>query len=97
MDLLTLEVLHQLRVFDAARAVAYARGAEAAVMRGDSPGPLSGVPFSVKDLVNTAGVRTTFGSVALADNVPPTDSVAVARLKRTGAILIGGASGVATR
>jgi aspartyl-tRNA(Asn)/glutamyl-tRNA(Gln) amidotransferase subunit A len=68
---------------------AAARAAEAAIMRGDPLGPLFGVPFSVKDLVNTAGVRTTFGSVALADNVPPADSVAVARLKRAGAILIG--------
>jgi aspartyl-tRNA(Asn)/glutamyl-tRNA(Gln) amidotransferase subunit A len=72
---------------------AAARDAEAAVMRGgarQSPlGPLHGVPFAVKDLVNTAGVRTTFGSVALADNVPSADSPAVARLKRVGAILVG--------
>ena len=52
-------------------------------------GPLHGVPFAVKDLVNTAGVRTTFGSVALADNVPAADSPAVARLKAAGAILVG--------
>jgi aspartyl-tRNA(Asn)/glutamyl-tRNA(Gln) amidotransferase subunit A len=71
----------------AARAAA--RAAEAVLMRGDALGPLFGVRFSVKDLVNTAGVRTTFGSVALADNVPSADSVAVARLKRAGAILIG--------
>src|SRR5271169_1057719 len=68
---------------------AAARAAEAAVMRGEALGPLFGVPFSVKDLVNTAGVRTTFGSAALADNVPWADSVAVARLKQAGAILIG--------
>jgi aspartyl-tRNA(Asn)/glutamyl-tRNA(Gln) amidotransferase subunit A len=66
-----------------------ARAAEAAVMRGDALGPLHGVPFAVKDLVNTAGVRTTFGSVALADNVPTADSPAVARLKAAGAILVG--------
>src|SRR5579864_1575131 len=66
-----------------------AREAEAAVMRGAPLGKLHGVPFAVKDLVNTAGVRTTFGSVALADNVPATDSPAVARLKRAGAILVG--------
>ncbi len=52
-------------------------------------GPLHGVPFAVKDLVNTAGVRTTFGSVAFEDNVPAADSVAVARLKAAGAILVG--------
>ncbi|HEX6442661.1 MAG TPA: amidase [Stellaceae bacterium] len=66
-----------------------AKAAETAVMHGDSLGPLHGVPFAVKDLVNTAGVRTTFGSFALADNVPPTDSVAVARLKSAGAVLVG--------
>ncbi len=70
-----------------ARAAAWE--AEAALMLGDLLGPLHGVPFAVKDLVNTAGVRTTFGSVALADNVPTADSVAVARLKAAGAILIG--------
>ena len=58
-------------------------------MLGDLRGPLHGVPFAVKDLVNTSGVKTTFGSVALADNVPGADSVAVARLKAAGAILIG--------
>lgn len=70
-----------------ARAAAWE--AEAAVMLGDPLGPLHGVPFAVKDLVNTAGVKTTFGSVALADNVPAADSVAVARLKAAGAILVG--------
>jgi aspartyl-tRNA(Asn)/glutamyl-tRNA(Gln) amidotransferase subunit A len=63
--------------------------AEAAVMLGDPLPPLHGVPFAVKDLVNTAGVRTTFGSVALADNVPAADSPSVARLKAAGAILVG--------
>jgi aspartyl-tRNA(Asn)/glutamyl-tRNA(Gln) amidotransferase subunit A len=70
-----------------ARAAAWE--AEAAVMLGDPLPPLHGVPFAVKDLVNTAGVRTTFGSVALADNVPAADSPSVARLKAAGAILIG--------
>jgi aspartyl-tRNA(Asn)/glutamyl-tRNA(Gln) amidotransferase subunit A len=68
---------------------AAAREAEAAIMRGAPFGPLHGVPFAVKDLVNTARVRTTFGSVALAENIPTADSPAVARLKRAGAILIG--------
>jgi aspartyl-tRNA(Asn)/glutamyl-tRNA(Gln) amidotransferase subunit A len=72
---------------DEARAAAWE--AEAAVMLGDPLPPLHGVPFAVKDLVNTAGVRTTFGSVALADNVPAEDSPSVARLKAAGAILIG--------
>jgi aspartyl-tRNA(Asn)/glutamyl-tRNA(Gln) amidotransferase subunit A len=73
----------------AEEARAAAKDAEAAVMRGDTLGALHGVPFAVKDLVNTAGVRTTFGSWALADNVPSADSPAVARLKAAGAILVG--------
>ncbi|HUI34327.1 MAG TPA: amidase, partial [Stellaceae bacterium] len=70
-----------------ARAAAWE--AEAAVMLGDPLPPLHGVPFAVKDLVNTSGVRTTFGSVALANNVPAADSPSVARLKTAGAILVG--------
>lgn len=50
---------------------------------------LFGVPFSVKDLLDTEGVRTTYGSRALAENVPQTDIVAVARMRAAGAILIG--------
>ena len=73
----------------AEEARAAAKEAEAAVMRGDALGPLHGVPFAVKDLVNTAGLRTTFGSWALADNVPRADSPSVARLKAAGAILVG--------
>jgi len=71
------------------KALAAAKLAESAVMRGEALGALHGVPFAVKDLVNTKGVRTTFGSVALADNVPSSDSPAVARLKAAGAILVG--------
>jgi aspartyl-tRNA(Asn)/glutamyl-tRNA(Gln) amidotransferase subunit A len=70
-------------------ALAAAREAERMVMRGAALGPLHGVPFAVKDLVNTAGVRTTFGSLIFEHNVPQTDAVAVARLKAAGAILVG--------
>ncbi len=72
---------------DQARAAA--RDAEAAVMRGDALGPLHGIPLSVKDLINTAGVRTTFGSYVFEHNVPAADAVSVARLKAAGAILVG--------
>lgn len=66
-----------------------ARAAEAAVARGEPLGPLHGVPFSVKDLTNTAGLRTTMGSALFAGNVPDEDAVPVARLRAAGAILIG--------
>src|SRR5262245_29072796 len=67
-----------------------ARAAERAVTRrGATLGPLHGVPFSVKDLVITGGVRTTFGTRLFADNVPTEDAPMVARLKAAGAILVG--------
>ncbi len=72
---------------DAERAMADARAAEAKVMAGEPLGPLGGLPVSVKDLCNTAGLRTTFGSLYYKDNVPAADCVAVARLKAAGAIV----------
>ena len=53
------------------------------------PGPLSGLPMAVKDLAETAGIRTTFGHPHFADYVPSQDSPMVARLKDAGAIIIG--------
>jgi aspartyl-tRNA(Asn)/glutamyl-tRNA(Gln) amidotransferase subunit A len=66
-----------------------ARAAEAAVMRDIPLGPLYGVPLAVKDLVATAGIRTTSGSLIFKDHVPDADAEAVARLKRAGAIVVG--------
>ena len=66
-----------------------ARRAEAAVMAGGDLGPFHGVPFSVKDLLFTQGVRTTMGSMIFADQVPAEDAVPVRRLRAAGAILIG--------
>jgi aspartyl-tRNA(Asn)/glutamyl-tRNA(Gln) amidotransferase subunit A len=74
-------------LYDAARA--QAKAAEKAVMLGDDLGPLHGVPFSVKDLTYTAGVRTTMGSAIFENFVPTEDAVPVARLKHAGAILLG--------
>ncbi|SNS96144.1 amidase [Rhodococcoides kyotonense] len=52
-------------------------------------GPLAGVPFTVKDTITTAGVRTTAGSRALASNIPMRDATAVAAFKAAGAVLVG--------
>lgn len=70
-------------------ALAAARAAEARQMRGEALGPLHGVPFTVKDLIATAGVRTTYGSLIFEHHVPERDAIAVARMKAAGAILIG--------
>lgn len=67
-----------------------ARAAERALgKKGVTLGPLHGVPFSVKDLVITKGVRTTFGTPLFRDNVPTEDAPMVERLKAAGAIMLG--------
>jgi aspartyl-tRNA(Asn)/glutamyl-tRNA(Gln) amidotransferase subunit A len=67
-----------------------ARAAERALTRRSATlGPLHGVPFSVKDLVVTRGVRTTFGTPLYRDNVPTEDAPMVSRLTAAGAIMIG--------
>ena len=71
------------------QALAAAREAERAVLADEPIGALHGVPFSAKDLILTAGVRTTMGSFIHADFVPTEDAVAVARARKAGAILIG--------
>ena len=72
---------------DAARQAAQA--AERAVMRGETLGPLHGVPVSVKDLVITQGVRTMRGSKLYEHDVPAEDAPVVERLKAAGAIILG--------
>lgn len=66
-----------------------ARAAEARAMAGALLSPLDGIPYSVKDMIDTAGVRTTHGSKVFADNIPASDAVAVARARAAGAVLIG--------
>lgn len=73
----------------APEALKLAREAEAAVARGDSLGPLHGVPLTVKDTVDVRGVRTTRGSRVDAGRVPAEDATAVARLRAAGAIILG--------
>jgi len=72
---------------DFERARAAARAAEAAVMRGDTLGPLHGLPLGVKDLQDTAGLLTTYGNAGLRGNVPAADNTLVARLRAAGAIV----------
>jgi hypothetical protein len=70
-------------------ALADARAADAAIKRGDTTGPLHGVPMTVKDSFDTAGVISTAGTKGRMSFVPDSDATAVARLKRAGAILLG--------
>src|SRR3954447_11032880 len=66
------------------RAVARAGALDEAFARGEEPGPLHGVPTAHKDLVDTAGIRTTYGSPIYADHVPDADEPFVARLREAG-------------
>ena len=73
----------------AADAVEKAREAEAAVIRGDAVGLLHGVPLTIKDTIETKGLRTTSGSAMRAEFIPEHDAPSVARLKAAGAIILG--------
>jgi amidase len=71
------------------RALADAAALDAAAANGRPPGMLAGLPIAVKDLVDTAGIRTTYGSPIYADHVPAEDELIVQRLRAAGAIVIG--------
>ena len=71
------------------RALEQARHAESEIRAGRSIGPLHGVPYAAKDLLDTKGIRTTVGSRILADNVPADDAAIVEKLSAAGAILLG--------
>jgi len=70
-------------------AVDRARAADAAITRREQVGPLHGVPITVKDSLDTAGIRTARGSRLFAGHIPSCDATAVARLKAAGAIVLG--------
>ena len=91
--LAAIEATADLNAFwtvDAERAMADAREAEAAWRRrGARTPPLLGVPVAVKDLFDTARLRTTYGSSFFRDHVPAADAATVAALRRAGAIVVG--------
>jgi Asp-tRNA(Asn)/Glu-tRNA(Gln) amidotransferase A subunit family amidase len=68
-------------------AMAEARAAEQAVMQGRALGPLHGLPVGIKDMVDTAGLRTTYGSLVFKNHVPKEDAGLVSRLRRAGALV----------
>ena len=70
-------------------AMAQARQAEAEIFRGEWRGPLHGIPIGLKDLIDTAGVRTTAASQLFKDRVPSEDAEIVKRLKAVGAVILG--------
>jgi allophanate hydrolase len=70
-------------------ALAAARHAEAEIRSGDWRGPLHGIPLALKDLIDTAGVRTTAASLLFKDRIPAQDAEIVRHLKAAGAVLLG--------
>ncbi len=70
-------------------AYAQAREIDAAVARGDDPGPLAGVPLAVKDIFCTKGVPTTCASRILENWVPPYDATTIIKARQAGAIMVG--------
>src|SRR5438034_2302648 len=70
-------------------ALSEARTAEAEILRGDWRGPLHGIPIALKDLIDTAGVRTTSASALHKDRVPTRDAEVVRRLRNAGAVIVG--------
>ncbi|MGE5057174.1 MAG: amidase [Acidobacteriota bacterium] len=70
-------------------ALAEARAAEAEIARGEWRGPLHGIPVALKDLIDTAGVRTTSASKLHETRVPGGDAEVVRRLRRSGAVILG--------
>src|SRR5438128_7354392 len=73
----------------AERALDDAAGKDAALARGETPGPLFGLPVAHKDLVPTKGIRTTFGSPIYRDYVPTVDGLIIERLRAAGAVTLG--------
>ena len=66
-----------------------AKAAEAEIARGNWCGPLHGIPISLKDLIDTAGVRTTAASALYKDRIPNDDAPVVQRLRAAGAVILG--------
>ena len=66
-----------------------ARRAEQEIQRGNYRGPLHGIPIGLKDILDTAGTRTTAASEVFATRVPKEDAEIVRRLKEAGAVIVG--------
>jgi amidase len=81
--------LNAVVTLDVERARRTADAADAARARGQSLGPLHGLPMTVKDTLETAGLRTTAGAPELAEHVPARDAALVARLRAAGAVIFG--------
>ena len=85
----TEDRLHSFITLLQDRAMGEARKSEAEIRSGNYKGPMHGIPIVLKDLYDTAGIRTTSGSQVDFDRVPTEDSTATSRLADAGAVLLG--------
>uniref|UniRef100_UPI0026F19871 amidase family protein n=1 Tax=Sandarakinorhabdus limnophila TaxID=210512 RepID=UPI0026F19871 len=74
---------------DGDRLLAQARAMDARLAAGETPGPLFGLPWAVKDLADVIGIRTTNGSLVNKNKIPTSEGIMVQRLRAAGAIFIG--------
>jgi aspartyl-tRNA(Asn)/glutamyl-tRNA(Gln) amidotransferase subunit A len=81
--------INSYRLATAPRARADAEAARRRYRSGTPLGPLDGVPIALKDLIDTAGIETTYGSRILCGRIPSADAAVAARLRRSGAVLLG--------
>jgi len=81
--------IHAFLTVSADFALEQAKSSEARLVRNSLLSPLDGIPYSIKDLEPTAGIRTTFGSKWFEHNVPSEDGAVAGRLRRAGGILLG--------
>jgi aspartyl-tRNA(Asn)/glutamyl-tRNA(Gln) amidotransferase subunit A len=70
-------------------ALQQARQAESEILRGEHRGPLHGIPLGLKDIIDTAGIRTTAASALFKDRIPTQDAEVVRRLRNAGAVFLG--------
>ena len=82
-------LLHSFVLVTRERALADAERADRELSAGIDKGPMHGIPYGMKDIYNTAGIRTTCHSKLLIDHVPSEDSVVEAKLRAGGAVLLG--------
>src|SRR5262245_51139990 len=81
--------LHSFRLVHRERALAAAQAAALALRAGQDAGPLHGMPYAVKDLIDVQGLPTTAGSNLLLDNIATSDATVVRRLNQAGMVLLG--------
>ncbi|WP_041548166.1 amidase family protein [Chamaesiphon minutus] len=81
--------LNAICTLDTENALSRAKEADLALSRGENWGRLHGVPVTIKDIFETAGLRTTAGYIPLKDYIPLQDATIVARLRSAGAIIVG--------